>query len=285
MRDEYGYIVCLSDIILTPAGYFHGFDLASKIFSTYGVKYMLDMSKTFPYSPGCQWGKNATSTEATFTYVLEPLQTHSAGVSLDSYVTVSSRRTFLKLEKTPDFKMRKYHPKSGFNSILYQNESETLLLPRDKHFLTRHKLYTSSQNEHQHQDNGKKEKERESVSGVSHSVEGSPTSSDSDQPLSHRPGDGGTEYHSVRGTSRSPLSLPSIHLSQPDSGPNTPSSVTQLLYLIDRSAPSPIREALVQGVSWWDEAFQYVRCPTLTSFVNYLMCCLHGGLSLSFFLR
>lgn len=259
MKDEYGYLVCLSDIILTPAGAFHGLDLASKLFSTYGVKYALDVKKTFPHFAGCQWGSRATSTEATFTYVIEPLQTQSASTSLASHVTVSSRRTFLKLEKTPDFKLRKYHPKSGFNSIVYKNDSETLLLPRDKHFLTRHKLHASSQHQHQSQHGSEKEskRERERESGVTH-----PISSDSDRPLSRRPDGGVTEHHSVRGTSKLSPSLPPIALSQPDSGPIPPGSVAQLLYLIDRSAPSPIREALVEGVSWWDEAFQNVRCPS-----------------------
>jgi hypothetical protein len=261
MKDGYGYIVCLSDIILTPAGYFHGLDLASTIFRTYGMKYVLDMRKTFPHSAGCQCGSNATSTEATFTYVLEPLQTHSAGVSLSSHITVSSRKTFLKLEKAPVFKMRKYHPKSGFNSILYQNDSETLLLPRDKHFLTRHKLHASSQNQHVSQHNSERERDRDS--GVTNHVDKSTIISDSDRPLSRGLGGGGTEHHSVRGSSQTSPSISPIPFSHSDTSPTTPSSVTQLLYLIDRSAPSPIREALVQGVGWWDEAFQYVRKPLL----------------------
>ena len=54
-------------------------------------------------------------------------------------------------------------------------------------------------------------------------------------------------------------SSPSTSISSSlSSSSDTPIDPLQLLYFIDSATPSPIREALVDGANWWDEAFQYV---------------------------
>jgi hypothetical protein len=65
---------------------------------------------------------------------------------LDKFISVSFRRTFLKLDDLPfetdinAYNMRTFHPKSGFNLISYMNESVNLLEPRRQQYITRYHL-------------------------------------------------------------------------------------------------------------------------------------------------
>lgn len=43
---------------------------------------------------------------------------------------------------------------------------------------------------------------------------------------------------------------------------------TQIVYYVDEDTPPGIREALVEGISWWDEAFQYAGYPKDTFIVQ-----------------
>jgi hypothetical protein len=36
---------------------------------------------------------------------------------------------------------------------------------------------------------------------------------------------------------------------------------TRLLYYVDAAAPPDIRDALIDGIKWWDEAFQHAGYP------------------------
>lgn len=66
---------------------------------------------------------------------------------LNKFISVSFRRTFLKLDDISSrmnlvdaYKMRIFHPKSGFNLISYKNESAKLLQPRTQQYITRYHL-------------------------------------------------------------------------------------------------------------------------------------------------
>lgn len=291
----------------------------------YDVKYVLDLSRSFVHLPGCHCGQSGSSVEMNFTYALQDFEMMTDSIPLDSVLTVSLKRTFLKLEKIPDYEMRKYHPKSGFNSISYKNESESLIRPVDLHFLTRHHLINmtdreikdrkeDSQNEisirnaiydensqfkarmnvnhdkkvpisskinfnsHQNIRRGSdlvSEATSSSTFSLSQSYGyylsffGADThanvplvldgcdlllTSNFDQPASSSP----IYTFPIDSLSSNPLPPSTTSLSSSSSRPPLSSSPLQLLYLIDNTTPSPIREALVDGISWWDEAFQYV---------------------------
>ena len=228
-----------------------------------------------------------------FTYVLQDSVESANAMSLDSVLTVSLKRTFLKLEKIPKFKMRKYHPKSGFNSISYKNESESLLQPIDKHYLTRLHLINKTADKTTQtvtaftrnvffndleQNEVTPLKNRNSISDSvmkSTSSFRSPISASFLHPFFtsganeqiHPLYDENVKRSTFRSKTvnsvfSSPLpdsSLNSLSTEHPTSTPNLAADPLQLLYLIDHTTPSPIREALVDGINWWDEAFQYVR--------------------------
>ena len=257
-KDEYGYIVNISSLRDSPAGTFHNTDLVSTIMKTYGIQYVHEIHKSFLHVQGCSCGDRGTSIETNVTLSLSPT-TVTTSSPLDSYLSVSFRRTFLKLEKVPSYRMRTYHPKSGFNSISFTNESAALLGPRDEHFITRYGLTNTVKHEEKHlyekeeikkkaikinSDNNHLRHSKKDSSAVRDP--GPISDADSDNTLSH------TNQHPSTSTSASSSSSTS-------SSSSSSSSVTQLLYLVDRSAPLSVQRALVQGVGWWDEAFQYVR--------------------------
>ena len=124
--------------------------LTANIFHTFNLKYSMDVDKSFLHFPGCNFGKHGSSIEMNFTYTRNDLFQNQATATtcppINPIITVSLRRTFLKLEKVPEYKMRKFHPKSGFNQITYKNESEPLLKSRGNNFITRHHLIKKIKN-------------------------------------------------------------------------------------------------------------------------------------------
>jgi hypothetical protein len=190
-EDADGLVVGLSEYAFAPAGMARGGDLSALIRRYYGVAYSIDHSRSFLHLPGCQRGPRATSIEVNVTYVLQDTAAAPAAVfeSLPSstFVSVSLRRTLLLLDdpSRPPYQPRKYHPKSGFNSISYRNESSEFLDRPDVHLIVRHDL---------------------------------------------RP---------------------------PSPAPTAPTATPSLIYYIDASAPAAVRDALVSGISWWDQAFRY----------------------------
>ena len=193
-EDEDGLVVGLSAYAYAPAGVAHGGDLSALIRHYYGVAYSIDRSRSFLHLPGCQQGPQSTSIEVNVTYALQDATPAAVFDSLPSstFISVSLRRTLLVLDdpSRDPYRPRKYHPKSGFNSIAYRNESSGFLDRPDVHFIVRHDLRL-------------------------------PTSS----------------------------------------APTIPAPTPSLIYYVDASAPPPVREALVAGISWWDQAFQHAGFP------------------------
>ena len=191
-EDENGIVIGLSEYAFAPAGIARGNDLSGLIRRYYGAVYSIDRKRSFLHLPGCQQGSRSTSIEVDMTYALADASPAAVFEQLPSsaFVSVSLRRTLLVLDdpSSPPYRPRNYHPKSGFNSISYRNDSSGFLDRPDVHLIVRHDLRV--------------------------------------------------------GTS-------------PPTSPTAPS----LIYYVDASAPLPVREALVAGISWWDQAFQHAGFP------------------------
>jgi hypothetical protein len=200
-----------------------------------------------------------------------------------SFITVSLRRTFLKLPDLPDdsesnFEMRKYDPKSGFNSLSYKNESALLSESRDSHFITRHKLDTMNGLESVKIDERKEEKKEEKREESD--VEKEEVENNKQGKVRKKGKEGKEEKKEWKRNTRGTPTSRDVQevFYQNEKGENSwkekklidtidgapeesDSDPLQLLYLIDFYTPTPVREALVEGVSWWDEAFQYAGFP------------------------
>lgn len=69
--DDYGLIVNLTDLALTPAGFGHNNCLTDVIRNSYGVDYKLDLSKSFLHNIGYgSGGERGTFLDANMTYEL-----------------------------------------------------------------------------------------------------------------------------------------------------------------------------------------------------------------------
>jgi hypothetical protein len=211
------------------------------------------------------------------TYALEDGQLEGQSMTMkapiDTTISVSFRRTFLKLERVPAYKVRKHHPKSGFNSITYENDTESFLRPRDTHCVTRHLLksvdphsgslsLTQEEKIKTKEIKEKKEGEEKRGGGVRNAVSHM-AGQDSRHHQRHQAEVELEQEESLLtqdSTSRKQLQhkdAVSMLSAQHDlTAPQE--SDAQLLYMVDRTAPPAVQKALVEGIRWWDEAFQYV---------------------------
>jgi hypothetical protein len=308
-RDGYGVVVNMSDFAFAPAGFGHSsLDLGHTIAKVYNFKhdYNLDRTRSRVNPHRCAVKPGATSVELDFTYsqasTTTAVSSRSAATSssssnfddpnvvlanvpLSSFLTISLRRTFLKLDylsssddrSEGQYKPRRYHPKSGFNAISYMNESAGLLSPRDEHFIVRHHLYLPSTNNSIYTATATL-----TTSAMTTMTETTAASSDFTGIRSRR-----ANLDALRSGPRAFLASSAdasvnaedvvdattdvdviVNLTSGAKGTIASLAINpilgqgqglpQLLYLIDSKAPSPIQEALVEGVAWWDEAFQYV---------------------------
>ena len=153
VEDTFGLIVNITDLAFSPAGFAHENDLAIVIRQMYDLKYHIDRSRSSIHMRGCQFGQQATSIEVNMIYALDgqglaPTSTKDPFSVLPSstFLSTALRRTFLLLPDRSSaassssssssssassnsglYQPRRYHPKSGFNSISYRNESGTIL--------------------------------------------------------------------------------------------------------------------------------------------------------------
>lgn len=90
----------------------------------------------------------------------------------------------VKSEESESYRVRPFHPKSGFNRISFMNDKQPLYGPRQKQYITRHNI---------------------------------------------------------------------VHL-------NTSSAVAvkpQIVFVVSKDTPAVVKDALREGIQWWDNAFQY----------------------------
>lgn len=201
------YLISLQELALSKAGLGHSTDLSDAIRGLYGPNYqfLIDSSRSHVVYSKCRSNNHVSFFESNLTYVYNnnpsqgiaalPADMESALTSPGA-ITIALRRNFIVLPSldtntkstaSRTYHRRRYHPKSGFNSITIMNESATPLQARDKHFMIRFGLTTAAT-----------------------------------PPVAKQP---------------------------------------QLLYLVDPQAPSDIQLALIDGINWWDEAFQYAGFP------------------------
>lgn len=281
-RDEYGYIIDLTSLAYAPSGFAHSDSLSNVIKNQYDLTYARDFNRSSVHLPGCQSGPKGTSIEIDMTYALQDGQSGGRTIKapIDTTISVSFRRTFLKLEKVPKYTERRHHPKSGFNSITYENDTESFLRPRDTHCITRHLLKIlephSGLKSFIHGKNEKTTEVTDKLRGRKMKTddnmkENAKTTERSELEFSYLAGKKDIIRHQSQSDDQTIPSKDStaqelldedavrvrVHGVQNDFA-SVQESDAQLLYMVDRTAPLAVQIALVEGVKWWDEAFQYV---------------------------
>jgi hypothetical protein len=284
-KDVYGFIIDLTSLAYAPSGFAHSDSLSNVIKNKYGLTYVRDFNRSSVHLPGCQCGPKGTSIEMDMTYALEDGQLGGQSMTMkapiDTTISVSFRRTFLKLEKVPAYRVRKHHPKSGFNSVTYENDTESFLRPRDTHCVTRHLLKSvdlhsrslsstqgvKKQKKEVKRVEGRKEKKKmkeernveEKKGGVRDSMSHM-AGQDSRHHQSQHAEQEEESFLAQESTSRKQQQhkdrLPMLSAQHDLTAPQE--SDAQLLYMVDCTAPLAVQRALVEGIRWWDEAFQYV---------------------------
>ena len=233
-----GVFVFLGDFILNSIGTsHHKQDLNSIIRSEYGAQYTYsaDKSSSLIHAKKSTANKYSTSIESDIAYSFSPNNAFSSSSSppreldkvlpLGSSLVISVRKTLLNIKKfeamhscscspscnsddnpsevpipfkvkplpdltpkgsadsTASFRMRPFHPKSGFNRITYMDEKQPLYGPRQKQYITRQKIVIDAN--------------------------------------------------------------------------STMIKTPQIVFAISIDTPAVIRDALKEGIQWWDNAFQY----------------------------
>lgn len=291
-RDEYGFIIDLTSLAYAPSGFAHSDSLSNVIKNQYGLTYARDFNRSSVHLPGCQSGPKGTSIEIDMTYALQDGQSGGRAIKapIDTTISVSFRRTFLKLEKVPKYTARRHHPKSGFNSITYENDTESFLRPRDTHSITRHHLKILDPHSRLQSfiPIGDNEDENENTMKVKVTVTAdklrgrkmmkpdrkmkentnrkTTEKTELELELSYMPGKDSSDQTLPLEDSTAQELLEvdqeivrvTVHGVKNDLSASVQESDAQLLYMVDRTAPLAVQIALVEGVKWWDEAFQYV---------------------------
>jgi hypothetical protein len=146
--------------------------------------YKIDKSRSAIYPKMCKNFPKNTELEATITFVGKPKGRNLRSVtpSADA-LTLRMHHSFLELPDT-NYIPRVFDPRSGFNSISYQDYATPIDQPLVKKFIRRHRL-----------------KKKNPSASISEAVE-------------------------------------------------------PIIYYLDRGAPEPIRSALINGASWWNQAFE-----------------------------
>ena len=71
-------------------------------------------------------------------------------------------------------------------------------------------------------------------------------------------GSGFLDYASPVGDSLGVSYAVRFRLEKQDPSLNLSDPVEPIVYYVDRGAPEPIRSALIEGASWWNQAFEAV---------------------------
>jgi hypothetical protein len=214
-KDDTGLYISLNEFVYSKAGLNEQKDLSDLIIKKFGSQYVYEIDKNDSYLNlnGCKYNTKMTSLESQMIYSSSsvPYQSNTAAPLTKSF-SVALRRSFILLpdldsNKVNSYIPRQYHPKSGFNSISYKDESASTYSPYeyDKHLMVRYNIYNSD------------------------TVTTSKASVDKDTTQNYP--------YVKEGT---------------------------LLYLIDPDTPEPMKTSLLQGVKFWDEAFNYAGFPLYT---------------------
>ena len=165
--------------------------------------------------------------------------------------TTTTTTTIYNNNNNPRYHRRLYHPKSGFNAISFNNEYTNVFAPRDQHYIVRHALGHSfpSQQQQQHIDstegnnNNNKDNKREKIFVRSDQATKTKIASFN-------------SYNNNNRNINTKINTESMNHKQSEE--KLQQVKPQLIYYIDPATPPEYHSCLMQGILWWDEAFQYV---------------------------
>jgi hypothetical protein len=251
-------LINADDFLLSGIGNLHGEDIPTVLRGVYGAQYTyaVNRHRSAINFTACTANDYRAVMERTITYT----STNSAIpplANVGKQFSLTSRRTLLLLDQyaklqskhsgqsdyTP-YKPRPYHPMSGLNSISYMNEDAGLLDMRQQLSVVRHRLYPS--------------------------VKPSATAA-------QNAGEAADERNPSTGSDAASTLAAAAKAPQPDTLLDSAAKFhasteipahAQLVYYIDGDTPPGIREALVDGVNWWDAAFQAAGYPKGTFFAT-----------------
>ncbi len=146
--------------------------------------YKIDKTRSAIYPAMCKNFPKNTELEATITFVGKPKGRYLRSVTPSSdALTLRMHHSFVELPDA-NYEPRVFDPRSGFNSISYQDYATPIDQPLVKKFIRRHRL-----------------EKKDPTAAMSEAVE-------------------------------------------------------PIIYYVDRGAPEPIRSALIEGASWWNQAYE-----------------------------
>jgi hypothetical protein len=143
-------VVDATALAFSPVGGREGIDPTSAISSVYGSSYQYALYEQLSNLniAGCKTLPTSFSVESNLTYVLQgamsPPSALAAALADGGIITVGVRRSVIVLgdnscdASTESFTPRWYHPKSGFNMVLYNDDSAPALGRRDARQIVRH---------------------------------------------------------------------------------------------------------------------------------------------------
>ena len=279
-----GYLIQLNDFILSiEIGYIHGKTIPTILSSIYGIKYtyILDSHRSTMNIDTSHTNTYRGYINRQFTYYLTA-QTTLPPANIGKQFSISSRLTFLLLDKYTELcslhagqqtyssdHPRLYLPMSSFNYISYMNESAELLQARQEVYITRHRLYnmTSSSSSGSSSSSSIGSSSSSSSSSGSTTSRGSTSTTSSTAIISSTAAAGSNNNIRIKKTMENKYHSSSDSSSRSSDSSDSTSTIqdhTQLIYYIDTSTPTYIRDALISGINWWDEAFQQAGYPAGT---------------------
>jgi hypothetical protein len=251
-------LISADDFLLSGIGNLHGEDIPTVLRAVYGAQYTYaaNRHRSAINFTACTANDYRAVMERTITYT----STNSAIpplANVGKQFSLTSRRTLLHLEQyaklqskhsgqsdyTP-YKPRPYHPMSGLNSISYMNEDAGLLDMRQQLSVVRHRLYpTAKQSATVAQQTGATAEER-------------------------LPSAANDAASTLAAAAKAPQRDALLDSAAKSHASTDIPAHAQLVYYIDSDTPPGIREALVDGVNWWDAAFQAAGYPKGTFFAT-----------------
>ena len=134
-------------------------DIPTLFLNAFGLVYTYDINHSYIDKSKSYSKVNTIAIETIQSYTLTNIPSSTSSTNILTtptyaalpeykYITISIRHTILALPKDrPNFNLnsyrrRRYHPKSGLNSISYEDEYSNVFQPRDQHYIVRHHLYT-----------------------------------------------------------------------------------------------------------------------------------------------
>lgn len=216
-RDKNSYWVEAHDFLRLAPGIVAGKSLPAAVSDIFGSSaiYALDEARSTVEIPKQSNGSPTFVSDFLATYTWQnhlgaPPAAIAAVVSSGRFLSVKVRRTLVPLAhysgdndfspvpSTSAYTPRRYHPKSGFNTISFMNEGADVFHNRQQLYITRHNL---------------------------------------------------GEITAHKASASLPFSV--------SANTETTLTATQpILYLVDPLIPAPFLSAVVEGIEWWDAAFQ-----------------------------